>query len=158
MKRRKPLQQGGSQLKRTGLSRGDKPLARSALPAGRPPIKPKRRPVTNAERTAREVVRLRSGGTCEAVCSAPASDWHHRRNRSQAGEWSAPNGMHLCRGHHGWVTDHPAEGRRLGWAVRSHEDPARVPCLRRGEWVWLLPGGGVEPLSAAEVAQLGGAA
>lgn len=158
MKRRKPLQRGTSQLARTGMARGDKPLARSVLPAGRPPIKAKRRPVTNAESTARAVVRLRSGGTCEAVCSAPATDWHHRRNRSQAGEWSAPNGLHLCRDHHRWVTDHPLEGREIGWAVRSHENPAGVPCLRRGEWVWLLPGGGVDPLSVAQLVEFGGAA
>jgi hypothetical protein len=163
LKRSAPLQQGSPLARGKGLDRGATPLKRTAMPrselkSGRPPVKPRRPQQTNAERVARHVVRARSGGTCEAACSAPATDWHHRRNRSQGGAWSAPNGMHLCREHHGWVTDHPVDGRALGWAVRSHEDPLSVPCLRRGEWVWLTPGGGVIPLSQDELAGLGGAA
>jgi hypothetical protein len=49
---------------------------------------------------------------------------HHRRNRSQGGLWTPPNLMHLCHEIHMWITAHPAEARRHGWAIRAGQDPA----------------------------------
>lgn len=162
MRRRKPLQQGDKGLRRTPLARGDKPLARSALSPGRPPVKPRKLPtVTAAETAGRAAVRARSGGVCEIwMCGgARAHDWSHRVRRGQGGSWSPANGLDACRDCHSTITTHPwtCDAEAKGWALRSTAVPERTPCLRRGEWVWLLPSGGVEPLSAAELVMFGGA-
>lgn len=92
----------------------------------------------------RTLVAARSGGLCEICALAPAREWHHRKNRSQGGTWAASNGMHLCAADHAWITENPAQAARNGWGVRSHEDPAVVPCYRRGLWVLLKDDGSVE--------------
>ncbi len=123
------------------------------------PVKARRRASrTTVEALARAVVRSRSGGRCEMDCAEPATDWHHRRFRSQGGAWSAENGLHLCSRHHQWITEHPAKSYTLGWSVRSTVDPAAMPVLRRGVWVWLTEGGGVIELDLMEIATWGGAA
>lgn len=162
----KPRQQP---MKRTELKRAPFRLNRermnestghAATPAKRGPVKPRQQPVTSAEREARRLVRERSGGTCEGACgNTPASDWHHRKNRTQGGRWAADDGMDLCRSCHAYVTDHPQWGYARGWSVRSTLDPAAIPCLRRGSYVWLLPDGSFEECEMTEIrAWLGGAA
>jgi hypothetical protein len=92
------------------------------------------------EGSARKMVRARSGGRCEiqiaGICLGNAMSFHHRKNRSQRGIWSASNGLDLCgdgvRGCHGAVTN--TNGRRAefeanGWIVPSHRIPAEVPVL-----------------------------
>lgn len=82
---------------------------------------------TKAEMAARRLVTERSRGVCEICQVRPATDWHHRKNRSQGGEWAASNGLHLCSSDHRWVTEHPAAAVAHGWSVRSWMDPAEVP-------------------------------
>lgn len=94
------------------------------------------------ERNARRVVYARSEGACE-ICGEPASEWHHRKNRSQGGTWTASNGLHLCSRCHRYVTEHPAVSYPCGWAVRRAGKPADMPVLtRRHGWVLLNDEGG----------------
>jgi len=85
----------------------------------------------NSEKKARQLVRERSGGICEVCGSARATNFQHRKNRSQGGAWSAANGLDVCgsgtTGCHGYMHAHPAESYERGWSVRSGEDPAEVP-------------------------------
>lgn len=81
----------------------------------------------NEEKEARKLVSDRSGGICE-ICSANrATDWHHRKNRSQGGKWRASNGLDLCRPCHRMVTATEANFYVLGWLVKSWQDEAEVP-------------------------------
>lgn len=93
------------------------------------------------EARARELVAVRSGGMCEICGREPATDWHHRKPRSQGGPWTADNGFHLCRVDHAWVTENPAACYALGWLVRRRDEPAGTPVLRRGRKVYLQPDG-----------------
>lgn len=96
---------------------------------------------------ARRDVSRRSGGVCEVCDRAPATDWHHRKNRSQGGQWSASNGLHLCRACHRMVTEQPEAARRWGWAVPSWCDPAEAPVrLLRHGWVRLTDDGRYIPV------------
>lgn len=108
-------------------------MKRSSLPRYRPTV-------TTDERAAKRLVRARSGGWCETripgVCLGRAANFHHRQNRSQGGQWTAPNGLDLCgsgtTGCHGAVTN--TNGRRVeyednGWIVPHGLDPATVPVL-----------------------------
>jgi hypothetical protein len=83
--------------------------------------------VRKDEKEARRLVRERSGGVCEICSAARATDWHHRRNRSQGGKWTAANGMDLCRSCHRGITDTREEFYTVGWLVRSWEDEQAKP-------------------------------
>lgn len=122
-------------------------MRRAGIAAGKPTqaAKPRAR-VGVGERVAREVVRHRSGGVCEVCGAARATDWHHRKNRSQGGRWCPANGMDLCRGCHHEITVNPEWAYAQGYMVRSTVDPAAMPALYRGCLAWLLPGGDVEPV------------
>lgn len=107
-----------------------------AGPIKRTAMKPYRPTVTAEERTGRPLVVARSGGWCEirmdGVCLGRASDWHHRKNRSQGGRWLASNGLHACRACHYAVTNtegHRAEYEDKGWIVPGQVDPHTVPAL-----------------------------
>ncbi len=93
----------------------------------------------------RERLAARSDGICEKCGVAQATNWHHRKNRSQGGKNNMGNAMHLCgsgnTGCHGYITEHPAESYDKGWSVRSGFNPADVPVLRRGEWAILTEDG-----------------
>jgi hypothetical protein len=95
----------------------------------------------------RDKLRERSAGICEICMAAPATNWHHRKNRSQLGGNELSNAMHLCgsgtTGCHGRITQNPTESYRCGWSVRSGHDPLTTPVLRRREWVLLDDQGGV---------------
>lgn len=98
-----------------------------------------------AETLAREIVYARSGGDCEVridgVCLGRGTNWHHRKNKSQGGQWCASNGLHLCgsgtTGCHGWITHEPAKSYRKGWAVRSGHNPIGVAVYIAGRYVFL---------------------
>lgn len=79
------------------------------------------------EKTCREIVRERSGSVCEMCGGARATEVHHRKNRSQGGQWAPANCMHLCSKDHRHVTTHPQVAREQGWSVPSHRDPADTP-------------------------------
>lgn len=101
-------------------------------------------------RTQREKLKARSLGICELCGAAPATNFHHRKNRSQLGKDNLANAMHLCgsgtTGCHGMVTEHPADAYAYGWSVRSGFDPAEVPVKRMGRWVLLDDHGCVLPV------------
>lgn len=86
---------------------------------------------TKTEKEARRLVRERSGGLCEVCGVRPATNYQHRKNRSQGGQWSAVNGLDVCgsgtTGCHGRIHHSPAAAYEAGWSVKSWEDPAVVP-------------------------------
>lgn len=100
------------------------------------------------EKRAREIVRGRSGDVCERCGSARATNMHHRKNRSQGGQWLASNLLHLCgsgtTGCHGFIGGHPVVSYEQGWMVRRVADPAKSP-------VWLFGWGFVFLTDAGDV-------
>ena len=82
-----------------------------------------------SEHRARQLVYARSAGVCERCGQSRATEWHHRRNRSQGGRWTAANGLHLCGGCHRWITEHPDEAAEAGrgWVVWAWQNPVEVP-------------------------------
>ena len=83
----------------------------------------------------------RSGCMCEICGSSRATNWHHRKNRSQGGNDGLANAMHLCgsgtTGCHGWVTEHPEQAAENGWCLKSYQDPEQVAVLVRGQLMLL---------------------
>jgi hypothetical protein len=108
-------------------------------------------PKTSGEQHGRQVVYARSEGWCEArinrFCAGLATEWHHRKNRSQYGTWQPSNGLHLCAICHHSVTftnGQRGEYERTGWIVPSTSDPAAIPVLHsRAGWVYLGDDGGL---------------
>ncbi len=140
-------------MKRTGIKRSATPMKRAQYLTQRI-VKNKRATVTAAERNARKTVRTRSGGICEICGHAVATNFGHRKNRSQGGQWSASNGLDLCgsgsTGCHGKATVNPALARERGWAVLSTQDPAEMPVFLTGlGWVYLLDDGSTTPQETA---------
>lgn len=101
-------------------------------------IKAKRVKVTAVERNGRKVTRARSGGICEIDGSNPATEAHHRKNRSQGGSWLPVNLLDLCTECHHRATVNPALARERGWSVLSTQDPAEVPVFLAGQGWSLL--------------------
>jgi hypothetical protein len=99
------------------------------------------------ERLARRIVRERSGGICEVCAVAYATNFHHRKNRSQGGGWCPSNGLDVCgsgtTGCHGFITAHPKLSYEYGYSVRMGlTDPAQVPVRLAGRgWTLLDPAG-----------------
>jgi hypothetical protein len=131
-------------VKRGGPLRRLTPLRTKRLSLTRSVIKATRAKVTPAERHARKAVKARSNGRCELGPDHPATDMHHRRNRSQGGLWTPENLLHICRGHHQHITTHPQAAIEQGWTVPSHRDPADVPCWLAGwGYSFLNPDGSI---------------
>lgn len=61
------------------------------------------------------------------ICVGRATDWHHRKNRSQGGLWTPSNGLDLCHACHMTITDTRSEYYDMGWLVKRDRDPALVP-------------------------------
>jgi hypothetical protein len=98
------------------------------------------------ERKAREILRGRSGSVCEMCGRRPATDAHHRKNRSQGGTWTPENLLHLCHEDHMHVTVNPALARSRGWSVSAYRDPALEPAWLAGRgWTLLRPDGAITP-------------
>lgn len=116
-------------IRRTGLARVT-PLARTGWLTRRPPAV-KHRPCKPGahigEHRARRLVRARSGGLCEICGQREATQWHHRKNRSQGGLWTPANGLDVCVWCHSQVTNTRTEYYLLGWCVERDTDPALVP-------------------------------
>lgn len=120
-------------MRRTPLTR------RIPLPRSRPAV-------SMAESQARLLVATRSQGWCETGDGNRASDWAHRKARSQGGEWSASNGVALCRACHAWCHARPTAARDVGLIVPAAGDPARAPVFlappgEPADW-WLLTADG----------------
>jgi len=125
-------------------------LIRSTGTPIRKPGRPRANPAA-AENAARLAVRARSGGTCERCGRAPATNWHHRKGRSQGGAWCPSNGLDLCgsgtTGCHGEVTVNPRIAYERGWSVRSTQDPADVPVwLTFRGWHLIRADGSITPV------------
>ena len=76
----------------------------------------------------------------------PATDAHHRLNRSQGGAWEITNLLHLCHQDHMTATVNPALACSRGWSVRSTQIPAEQPVWLAGRgWSFLTPDGDVVP-------------
>jgi 5-methylcytosine-specific restriction endonuclease McrA len=98
------------------------------------------------EKTCRRIVRERPEDECE-YCAVNAQTRgltvHHRKKRSQGGEWTATNCVVLCghgttpNGCHSWVEHHPNDAADVGLHVRPWQTPALIPVFRQGEWVLL---------------------
>jgi hypothetical protein len=149
-----PLTPGGSLSRSTPLSRTSPMPRSSARVRTQEEVRASRRPlVTPEERSARKVVKARSAGRCEMCGRAEATDMHHRKNRSQGGQWSPDNLLHLCHADHMSVTVSPALARSRGWSVRSTDDPASVPVWLAGRgWNLLTADGGTHPTTERGVA------
>lgn len=98
----------------------------------------------------------RSFGLCEGCGHARASQMHHRKYRSRGGLDEVANLLHLCAGVVGGNVDgchgraHTQEGEDDGWSLPSGVTPAHELVLYRGNWVYLLPDGGLDPWNEVE--------
>lgn len=97
------------------------------------------------EKQARSLVYARSGGICEACGSARATDYAHRKARSQGGEWSPVNALHVCHVDHMIQHANPNMAAANGWMVRSWADPAIIPARLARGLVFLNEDGTVTP-------------
>lgn len=135
-------------MKRTPLHRGAGLRQRTPMPHRHAPMRQRATPKPGesaAERAGRRALWRRSKGICEiqipGICVGQATEWHHRRNRSQQGLWLPCNGLHLCWRCHGAVTNtngNRAEYEHLGWIVPGWRDPAsKRVWYRQQRWVRL---------------------
>jgi hypothetical protein len=69
---------------------------------------------------------------------------HHRKNRSQGGQWTPANIIRLCSPCHTYVTINPLKGREGGWCIQRHEDPELVPVDMAGQRLLLRDDSTVE--------------
>ena len=88
------------------------------------------------------VVVERAGGTCEimhpdAGCNFQAEQVHHRQMRSQGGQHTVENMVHICHLCHGWVHRNPAYSYDQGWLVKGSSNPSIEPFTRQGLTVFL---------------------
>ena len=96
-----------------------------------------------------EIVAERAQGMCEIMdpqtgCNGRAEHMHHRQLRSQGGEHTVENLVHVCSACHHWLHMHPAIAYTNGWLVKSTRDPECEPFLRRGGAVFLFEDGEME--------------
>ncbi len=102
---RKALAEG-----KAGLLGRKTPLRRTKLRA----VSPKRAK-QNREYATRRRVFLFANPVCQADCSAPSTQVHHKNGRegellNDESEWMA-----ICAKHHDWVHANPNEARQRGW-------------------------------------------
>lgn len=89
------------------------------------------------ERECRQITYARSSGACEKCGLQRATEWHHRKARSQGGLWLPSNGLHLDHQCHMEITDTRAVFYDNGWLVKSWQNPAEVPVLHH-QWGLVL--------------------
>lgn len=107
-------------------------------------------PVTGFSPQVRDVIIERGGGMCERCGALPGTQAHHRRPRGMGGskrhDTNTPaNGLWACDLCHDWVERNRTEARKEGWLIRQADKASETKVLRRGEWVLLDDGGGVDP-------------
>lgn len=100
---------------------------------------------------ARRRVLERCGGLCECCGEWMGPVWacHHRKLRSQGGDWSLPNLLALLPACHnmssGSVHDQPSASYERGYLVHGAADPESEPVLLHGvRRVLLTMSGGYE--------------
>lgn len=105
--------------------------------------------MTGFSRRVRNLIMARANAACER-CGIPVNVFqlHHRRPRGMGGSKAddtntAANCVLLCPACHREVESDRVDALRWGWLVRQGCDPAQVPVLRRGAWVWLDGAGNV---------------
>jgi|SRR6516164_2209433 len=100
------------------------------------------------ERKCRSLLRERAGGMCERCGRYGGLTLHHRRKKSQGGQFTPANCVMLCgsgtTGDHGWVEGNPNDAEWEGFHVRPWRDPAAAAVKYRGRWVFLTEDGKVE--------------
>lgn len=146
MDRRIPLQRSaplapGGPLRRTAPQRGPVPPPRQV------PL-PRRTSEPPEKRHAKEIIRARSGGTCEICGMKRACDPSHRRAAAHGGPWSGSNLLDACRPCHEGAENLPLDADAGGWRIVHRDTPpaaARVwlpaTATRLAGW-WLLDDGG----------------
>lgn len=81
----------------------------------------------------RETVMGRADGGCELYlaerCTGVATQWHHRKMRSQGGEDTIPNGLAVCHQCHLKIHRNPAASYEFGFLVKSFHEPENIPVL-----------------------------
>jgi 5-methylcytosine-specific restriction endonuclease McrA len=77
-------------------------------------------------RNAKEIVKQRSGGRCEAripsVCIGRASEVHHIKSRARGGGHDPANLLDLCTPCHRFVTENPRSATQMGFLKHAWED------------------------------------
>lgn len=96
-----------------------------------------------------EIVAERASGFCEIMnresgCNGRAEHMHHRQLRSQGGEHTVSNLVHICAACHYWIHNNTGASYDVGWLVRSTREPESMPFFRRGGAVILMPDGEME--------------
>ena len=120
------MKRGGPLERRTPL-RQKTPMKRTAL-------KNRVRGGDNTRGEVRDRVRARSRGVCEMCVDAPGTNFHHRLRRSQGGQDSDENLLHLCgsgtTGCHGYIHANPSWSYLHGALLKRGQDPALVDFVR----------------------------
>lgn len=102
------------------------------------------KPTAAESRAAHEAVAERSAGVCEGCGERPATEHHHRQHGADGRVDTVDNMLDLCgRGNHTGCHGEAHSGRDgylLGWAVKSGNDPARIPVYHLGRDVFTLRG------------------
>ena len=118
------------------------------------------KPTTAEASAARKYVEARSGGLCEGCGVRRATDMHHRLYKSRGGTDTIDNLIHLCgsdnglpggnhSGCHGLA--HTITGERVGWSVKSGNDPAVIPIWHRRTQGWTVADAPVPAAAALEI-------
>lgn len=121
--RTKPLVTRVPLLRKTSIARRAERRADPALPnSGR-----KTKLGTSIPLRVRRAVKARSEGNCEVCLMSGADHMHHRLMRSQGGEHTVENLLHVHWGCHEDIHLNPARSYELGHLVRRGADPAQIP-------------------------------
>jgi hypothetical protein len=109
------------------------------------------------EKVSRQLVRRRSAGACEVCGLTQATEYQHRKNRSQGGLWTPSNALDVCHScHHTKIHGNPARAYQMGWSVRQAYQPHQMPAFVWVDpwgpsWVWLDDTGGFTYLTDEEI-------
>jgi hypothetical protein len=118
------------------------------------------KPTPAEARAARKHVRARSGDICEGCGIRRATDMHHRLYKSRGGTDTIDNLIHLCGGESGLPGGnhsgchglaHTITGERVGWSVKSGNDPAEIPVWHRRTQGWTIADRPVLAATALEI-------
>jgi hypothetical protein len=168
-------------MKRVALERGDTPLQRTTpMPSRTTPLpavnkeRPARKVVAAgmSRKTAKDIVRARSGGLCEfrfpGVCRGRGTNFAHIKPEGQGGLYVPSNLVMSCGfgnnfpGCHWYQENNRTEAYEKGWLAGSRADHRKQPIhmwvrVNDEEWMegdWLLDdaGGAVPYIESGEAA------